>query len=328
MKKRESNIELLRIVLMTMIVLWHFIVHGFLFNYSGGDDEYVHPLLNHVVMSILCCHVNCFIFISGYFGIKTDRKRIISFLTMTTFYGVFTFLLLLGITRTFDIEKLFQSLVPLCGGMWWFFTDYFFLMLLAPFINEGMDCLSHRKVSYLLVCMFALSVSGMRFLGGTFDQSFLFLFIYMLGRFLRKYPNRIFEKNAVCIWLFSVVSIAGMFVCQRYFKVFDVDNIAIYHNPLCISAAIGLFYCFKRMTIPCNSFLNKFSSGVFGAYLLTDGSLRYYFNYYPVTWTGGNLLYLFPIALFFVMIGATFELFRKKIMSRIDVFIYDKLKNV
>ena len=59
-KVRNSNIELLRIIAMTFIVIWHISVHA-----QKGE------LNSHNYIVAFCTTgVNLFILISGYFGIK------------------------------------------------------------------------------------------------------------------------------------------------------------------------------------------------------------------------------------------------------------------
>lgn len=69
-KGRNSNFELLRIVSMFMIVIWHFIIHsGIYYNTSG----YSHILIQFVC-ALLMIHVNSFVLLSGYFQSDKPMK--------------------------------------------------------------------------------------------------------------------------------------------------------------------------------------------------------------------------------------------------------------
>ena len=72
---RDSNIELLRLVCMLFILLHHFIVHG---------SEFVTaPSVWLTIMnSFLVIAVDCFVLISGYFGIKAKWKGFIHLLSL------------------------------------------------------------------------------------------------------------------------------------------------------------------------------------------------------------------------------------------------------
>ncbi len=67
---RKSNIELLRIILIVYILGFHFISYG-VFNPNhpiGYESKLILPSI--VLESIFVIAVNCFVLISGYFGIK------------------------------------------------------------------------------------------------------------------------------------------------------------------------------------------------------------------------------------------------------------------
>ena len=76
--QRQSNIESLRIVLMFFIVLHHFIVHAaepdLLYSTTIDPSIAVGAILN----GFLYMAVNCFILISGYFGIKFKLKGVVN----------------------------------------------------------------------------------------------------------------------------------------------------------------------------------------------------------------------------------------------------------
>lgn len=74
-KNRNSNLELLRIVCMLFIICHHWIV--FILDNCGyhvplGDtkQDYTSVFLN----SFFIIGVNCYVLISGYFGIKLSKK--------------------------------------------------------------------------------------------------------------------------------------------------------------------------------------------------------------------------------------------------------------
>lgn len=65
--ERNSNIELLRIVLMFMVILLHFNngSMGGAFNYV--TDVQINSFILYLLESFSICAVNCFMVISGYF---------------------------------------------------------------------------------------------------------------------------------------------------------------------------------------------------------------------------------------------------------------------
>ena len=64
---RNSNIELLRIILMFMVILLHFnnSEMGGAFNYA--ENKPLNSFILYFLESLSICAVNCFMIISGYF---------------------------------------------------------------------------------------------------------------------------------------------------------------------------------------------------------------------------------------------------------------------
>lgn len=90
---RQSNIELLRLVVMGMIVLHHFIFHGLSLyrNLAFGEA----PLMDAndtklalIADSFLICGVNVFILISGWFSIKFKAKSFVKLFAVCSFFAV------------------------------------------------------------------------------------------------------------------------------------------------------------------------------------------------------------------------------------------------
>ena len=90
MKKtiRESNFELMRIISMFFIVLFHFIVPtgGNLINSTSGYTQMFFQFLSILIV----VHVNSFILISGYFQYnkKIKYKKVFELLLMAWMYKV------------------------------------------------------------------------------------------------------------------------------------------------------------------------------------------------------------------------------------------------
>ena len=95
-KQRESNIELLRLVVMAFIVLHHFIFHGL------GQYRFLSfgktPLLSSsqidyalIVDSFLIAAVDVFILISGYFSIKFKASGFVKLFSVVSFFAMIGF---------------------------------------------------------------------------------------------------------------------------------------------------------------------------------------------------------------------------------------------
>ncbi len=80
-KTRASNFELLRLVCMFYIVLHHFIVHGLKSAGYWGEAINIYSVISN---SFIIVGVNCFVLISGYFGIQSSWKGFIHLYVATS----------------------------------------------------------------------------------------------------------------------------------------------------------------------------------------------------------------------------------------------------
>lgn len=97
--------------------------------------------------SCISFHVDLFILMTGYFGIRNNKNAIIKNLLLCTSYLWGLNLVSYFSTGSFDIMEI---IFPISHGPWWFMTVYFILILIAPFL-EKMFSTFHIKDWYLLM---------------------------------------------------------------------------------------------------------------------------------------------------------------------------------
>ena len=119
-KQRNSNIEMLRVVLMTLIVIWHYIMHGLdMKSPALYQDEQWNNTLAIFSASFMSFPVDCFIFISGYFGITLKKSKVIRFVIMIFTYSLITLMIgyMWGLIQDgLRIFKLFSQFAIIVGG--------------------------------------------------------------------------------------------------------------------------------------------------------------------------------------------------------------------
>lgn len=325
--KRESNIELLRIFLMMMIVCWHLIISKYDVLPDGKlnmNSYAIHEML--WLLPILCPHVDCFIFISGYFGIKLKRITLISFITQLLFYSVVTW----GGQYFIEDEMLPFStrvLFPITYNGWWFFTVYLMLMVLSPLLNScnDLDKKSFGKL-LLLYTFFILGLSNYLFglKNSCIGDLTLFIYIYLLGRYFKMYSPFCSRKTLFWVILLLICvffNILGAFI----FRELGIPNRVLgtfsYYNPIVIVMAISLFFLFKTLTIPNSRIINTIAGTVFATYLITESYMKacfmslFNFSGLSVTLV---LFLVFIASVVIVLMVFPIELLRKKLFVGIN----------
>lgn len=281
---RDSNLELLRIVAMTFIVLHHFIVHGFQLSKLHTSYHSVFPVNNPVLSyeflisnSFFIVGVNLFLLISGYFSIRLRWKSIINLLIICVFYDYLQ-LLISDIYNGNPIMMRWEPITEVFTRSGWFITCYMALMLLSPGINTAIANFGHKQ---RLGGIIVLTVLNFWF-GYYLDTELInqsgysmmqFVFMYYTGRILYIYQQK-FDKPAMYYFIgYVVVSVVLSAFVILQFKTKDyVSMWQLYHynNPLIVLSAVLLFLTFKNIQLK-SRFINWISSSILAVYLIHEG---------------------------------------------------------
>ncbi len=294
-KQRNSNFELMRIVSMFMIVVWHFIVHGGVLQNSGGLTN----LVVNFIDAILFVHVNSFVLLSGYFNYNKVLRlsKAIKLNNSAWFYS--SVILLIFIIVGTDISKVtsLHTFLPISYNDYWFFTCYLILLLISPILNTVINNSDKTRMKKIIFTCFVL-LSLLPFLtknafynvGNGYSLS-NFVLLYFVGAYLKKYPitecyfMKIFTINTKrLIFLISFFLIAFINFLLNYFgtniqnfdnnfvkdvgSIFTIGFLA-YDNPLLILQSVFYLLFFSTLDFKSN-FINKIAASTFGVYLITD----------------------------------------------------------
>lgn len=275
---RQSNIELLRLLSMFALLFLHFYTHTLLPSDVYASQTGFWKNFPLVVSSITSLQVNIFILISGWFGIHTTPKKIISFYLLCAFYGVFTYLLSLGIGNSFSLADFAISFMPFSAMKgWWFVKAYLFLMLLAPLFNKAIEYMSRREFIYVLLALvFINSIIGFFFKqeinkdGNNFMQ---LMYVYFIGRYLALYLNverKKLRKWTAIIGVCSVALYALVWLFNdNYLHLVKSYTFLLRNNLWSVFNSIVIFLFFTTIRFESKS-INWFAKGAFAVYLVHE----------------------------------------------------------
>ena len=289
-KKRNQSIELLRIVMMTLIVFGHFLLYG----YWGTDEADRGLNMQKLLLPLYVYHVDAFVFVSGYYGINLRWSKFAMLIIKMVVYSIVAIGLAMIVMSEFNLtlSSFLHNVYPISACDWWFMSQYLFLMLLAPIINKGVDALDKKTLTILVIVLY---LSWFR------CTSVLLLFIYILGRYLRKYPYKPLEQNAGKIF---VGTVALSFVVNYFLieKGIELKKLYDYMSPFAVIPAVAIFYIFMRWNLQWKG-IGFVASGVLAAYLITSHELpRQAFNDYFFGLVHGNAIALLGISLLVVLV--------------------------
>lgn len=272
---RNSSLELLRIICMIAIILYHYVVHGI----KVTNIETI-PIFNRVLTSImliggrLACDV--FVLITGYFMIKQkfNMKKVFKLILEMFIYSIVIY----AILKCFNLVKndtytFIKALFPIVYGNW-FVIYYIMIYLLSPFLNKMINNLN-KTSHFRLICICILLWSIIPTITNNFwvwSSLDAFLVMYIIGSYLRLYPKeKKSNKINVLVLLIVVAVLVAISIYFMYNGTFN-DMKTYFHklnNFFMVIVAIYLFKVFEHMNF-VNKPINYISSSILGIYLIHD----------------------------------------------------------
>lgn len=267
MKTRQSNIELLRIIVMILIIITHLVVWGGLKTDNINQDQMNSSILFN---NLIRWHVNVFIIITGYFGIKS-RLSCLKVIVMSIFYTWVLYFFECTFTDTkFSFTTILKSLFFITHTKYWFVQSYILLIILAPFFN----LLIKKEIYKHLLIAFLFIDSWCGFIHNeTISNGFgiiHFITMYIIGRGIKLYDIKMDIKLLIVLFISICIFIS---IQTIYLKGLTSGN--GYNNPFLIINAVIIFLIFKDKSIS-NKTINFFANSSFAVYLIHDSDLGHY----------------------------------------------------
>ena len=275
LKSRDSNMELLRIVSMLLVLLVH--ADYLSLGAPTTEDVATHPtesFMKMLVYSISTVCVNCFVLLSGWYGIRPKLKRLGEFLFQVIFIcGTSLSIYLLCSGRSIDMTDI-KSLLLLTDDLW-FVKSYLVLYLLSPALNTFSSTASHREYLFILCGLFLLqTVFGWGFVvvpwfdGGYSPLSFILL--YLLGQYLHRYPNKHTNSSSshhLASYAFMTVLCAVINFISLRIGIGEGVAWMSYISPLVIINSVLLLLYFSKLSFQSKK-VNWVARSCFAVYLL------------------------------------------------------------
>ncbi len=242
---RQSNFELLRLVCMLMVLNLH----------SFWGYEYGMGLLNMLDFfreSLCICAVDCFVLISGYWGIRWKARSFYNLVFQIFFYAFAVYLFCVGsgiveFDKGIFIEN-FKSLYK----FWGFITCYLVLYFLAPLLNAFVEKTDCKKLLFYIFVMFIAENFVVRVNSGTLN----FCLLYLIGRWISR--TSLLQKikfNPLYAYLIVSVIITGIVLflhVKLHLNATQMQSFILgysYSSPLVILQAVFLFLLFGKLNI-------------------------------------------------------------------------------
>lgn len=336
-KKRNANIELLRIISMLMIIYHHYAVH------SGWDfPDYFskRTVFINFIGSFGKIGVILFVLITGYFysNMKFDLKKIFRLSNITRFYSIIILLVVLFLNDPnlkVSLQDLINSLFPISFSIYWFITVYIVILLLTPIIKPFLLTVKRKeKLKYTLLLILTVHIPS--FIGIVTQTSnyyypsrvLAFVYIILIGDLIKCYEKELTNKYFRYIPLFFIFSLFVIIYRSIIYQPYLVNILPKTPEWFLIGTESinALIFCFttfiliKKMEIKNTKLILFLSPVVLDVYLIHDNYYmrtliwKYLFNNKTFFYTSLFLRTLFePLLVFSICI--LIALFRIKIFK-------------
>ena len=328
-KKRNANMEFLRMLSMFMVVMLHGLGKGeLLVNLTTSPS--VNATIAWVLESLSLGAVNIFILISGYFLIDSKFKvgRLIELVCELLFYSVLSFVaaMAFGIEtfQEWDTYHLLHVIFPVHMKLFWFMTCYICIYMLVPIISAGVKNIEKKQFGTAIICLLIFECVFKTVLPVRLEEdgfgynSFWFLIVFLIGAYFKLYgfKHLTTAKKGVCLYLVGALLIflentAIDFVITRFGYLEEIDGVSTEYNHIFVLlSAIGIFAAFvhkKEMKEGLAKIVVSLSPMALGVYLIHENLA---FRYAWPTWFGLNRAMGLNPALFIALIfGAVLSVY-------------------
>ncbi|MET0299012.1 MAG: acyltransferase [Flavitalea sp.] len=269
-KQRESNIELLRLISMLIIVIYHFFINAII--PSSPELDYItKPLIAVIHIGVIC-----FVLISGYWGIKFSLKGFTKVFLYCSFYSVLIFGA--GCLLNPDLFNIRDAVLSIIPNRWWFIPVYLCLFILAPIINIPLERASNKNKLLFIILLGIVSFGFGQFTPTISDgkNPLNFIWIYYLGNYIRtaiKLPAKIDAKKIFMVYLsLNAFLFLVIFLSQMYVPV--AGKIAMHffypYNSLGLIINSAVFFLIFTKISVSSKIINWFAGSTLAVYLLHE----------------------------------------------------------
>lgn len=260
-KVRDSNFELLRMLLIFMVLLGHANLWFLGSEYKTGTEHYI-----RVLVEVICLPaVNAFVLISGWFGIKGDYRRIFPMIFQLLICTVPVAIVMNAMHQINLLSLDGIAEYVLGGNNYWFVIDYIGLVLFAPILNIIVYNVNRVVFRTFLIGVLALIVpldvifrSSVLGVNGGYSLIW-FIYLYLLARYMRLYGIEWLDRRKWMVMVTCIILQIGLL----YFNL--IGN--RYTNPLILLPAMSIILIFKEYSFKSH-IVNYLASGTLIVYML------------------------------------------------------------
>lgn len=343
--ERNSNFELLRILLMLSIVVGHLILQTHCLDILEGGQLRIAVFLS----SMRRIAVNIFLMLGCWFMVDSTFKssRLINLYAELWLYTISIFAFLKIFHIPVGVRDSISAIFPFFGFSLWFVSGYICLIALSPFLKKIFDWDRRTLKNMLIVLTIFIPIMSTIWIKMDTKLDILVWFIYVF-LFVGYYKKYLHEKNKINAYFILSIGIITYFImCSIKYSCLETNNINFVYKYIdayikdykCIPnllVSVPIFYFFLHLNIGKNKVINFISKSALATYIIHQAPGFYHYLWNNVFKIDAHLnsshaiLYIITIP-FVVYFGCIIiDYFRRKFINSlfIKTKIYNKIENL
>lgn len=220
-KKRNSSVDLLRIITMLGIVYTHVL-------YDGKGILKYNRYKSKIISSYtyVFWHNNAFALISGIVGYKSTKYCNLLYLWLcVVFYSVLIHYYFLKYKKINNLNgELSQEYFPAISGRYWYFSSYFGMFIFLPVVNKGIQSLNKTEFQLVVISIFGFFTFWFNYINSKSDffglnsgfSTIWLLSLYVIGAYIGKFNT---DYTRIKRYIFNLIyCCAFLLLCYIYNK--------------------------------------------------------------------------------------------------------------
>jgi len=283
--QRNSSIELLRIIAMFMILMYHFITqNGFPINKLPLAMEIFFRFFmasGGKVGVVIFFSISAWFFLDKEQTIKSNLKRVWIMERELLFWSLTLMAFYLMLDRAcIDAKLMIKSIAPLSMSLWWYATAYAIFLALLPFLSKGLKALGrkyHLALAITVLIIWGLtsfipgSLGGYPSINSSLTGVFGFIYLFIIISAYKWYMKP-FTLKKIGVLLGTGIGLSLLF---------EIVSIVLHHFGFASSFVItsdwklpmvmigfGIFLLFNKCTFH-SQVINRIAQSAFAVYLIT-----------------------------------------------------------
>ncbi len=337
---RKSNFELLRIILMISIPIFHLVVYNGVFYFDNSNAYW--SLALSVGGAIPADYA--FMAMSAYFLVRKKESNLKKFVVLLFQVACLFVVKYLSLGSLFGFSnRNYYVDIFLMKGAWWYIYPYLVISLIYPFINKFIEIISIKKMYIITACLGVIVCAQAVINNPNFVQDLIaFIFTYMLFAYFKEKGddvNKTRRKHIIfLIVLCELVMLIVVFTAKA--GIIGITEEASYglirfvigrYHPVSIVMGYALFFLFKDIDIGYSKAVNRIASVTFYVFLLHDTIMGIFWYFgkcdgeYGSYSTGEFFIWMLIYVLVCFVLCGLFQLIYENTLLRVFKMIIDKL---